>query len=82
MVRWLWFNLAETTLAWPQQGGGQAQQEPNSVKAPTLEAESEENPAQGKWQEAQYAGNWDSKTQTQQKDHAAQSQIPEDLQLR
>ena len=26
------FNLAETTLAWPSQGGGQAEQEPNLAK--------------------------------------------------
>ena len=60
----------------------QAQQEPISAKAPAARAEQEENPAQGKWQEAWRAGNWDSKTQTKQKAHAAQSQIPEDLQLR
>ena len=82
MVPWLRYNVAETTLAWPPQGGGQAQQEPNSAKAPTLETESEENPAQGKWQEAHSAGNWDSKKRIQQKAYAAQSQIPEDLQLR
>ena len=29
----LGFNLAETTLAQPLKGGGQAQQEPNSVKS-------------------------------------------------
>ena len=47
-----------------------------------VEAEHEENPAQGKWQEAQHAGNWNSEKQTQQKAHMAQSQIPEGLQLR
>ena len=78
----LQFNLAEITWGWPPQGGVQGQEEPNLAKAPVVGVEQEENPAQGKWQEAQYAGNWDSKTQTQQKDHAAQSQIPEDLQLR
>ena len=41
----------------------------------------EENPVQGKRQEAQCAGNCDSKNK-QQKDHVAQSQIPEDLWLR
>ena len=56
---WLRFNLAETTSAQPPQGGGQAQQEPNSAKAPTVGAEHEENPVWGKWQ-AQCAGNWDS----------------------
>ena len=60
----------------------QAQQEPISAKAPAARAEQEENPAQGKWQEAQSDGNWDSGKQTQQKAHTAQSQIPEDLQLR
>ena len=79
MVPWLRYNVAETTLVWPLQGGGQAQQEPNSVKAPAVEAEHEENPAQGKWQEAQRAGNRDSEKRTQQKAHAAQSQNPEDL---
>ena len=82
MVLWLQFNLAETTLAQPPQGGGQAQQEPNLAKAPVVEAEHEENPAQEKWQEAQHAGNQDSKKPTQQKAHMAQSQIPEDLRLR
>ena len=81
MVPWLWFNLAETTLAWPPQAGGQAQQT-NLVKAPMVEAECEENPAQRKWQEAQCAGNQDSEIQTQHKAHTAQSHIPEDLQLR
>ena len=46
MVQRLGFNLAETTLARPLQTGGQAQQEPNLVKAPTVESECEENPAQ------------------------------------
>ena len=47
MVPFLGFNLAETTSARPLQGG-QAQQEPNSAKAPTVEAEREENLGQGK----------------------------------
>ena len=46
-------------------------------EAPAVEAEREENPAQGK---AHRAGNRDSEKQTQQKAHVAQSQIPEDLQ--
>ena len=78
MVPWLWFNLAETTSARPQQGGSQEQQEPNLAKAPGVEAEHEENPAQGKWQEAQHDENWDSEKRTQQKAFRAQSQIPED----
>ena len=49
-------------------------------QSPEVEAEHKENPAQGKWQEAQGAGNWDSEKRTQQKAHAAQSQILEDLQ--
>ena len=53
-----------------------------SVKAPTVEAEGEENPAQEKWQEAHHAGDRDREKRTQQKAHAAQSQIPEDLWLR
>ena len=64
MVLWLGFNLAETTSARPPQGGGQTQQEPNSAKAPPVEAEREENLAQGKWQEAQRAGHWDSEKRT------------------
>ena len=56
------FNLAETTLVWPLQRGGQAQKEANSD---AVEAEWKENLAQGKWQEAQSAGNQDSKKQTQ-----------------
>ena len=47
-----------------------------------VEAEHEENPAQEKRQEAHRARNRDSDKQTQQKAHAAQSQIPEDLWLR
>ena len=82
MVPWLRFNLAETTSAWPPRGGGQAQQKPNSVKAPVVEAECKENPVQGKWQEVLHAGNCDSKKQTQQIAHVVQSQIPEDLWLR
>ena len=81
MVPWLWFNLAETTLARPPQRGGQPQQDPSLVKAPAVGAECKENPAQGKWQETQQARNWDSEKRTQQKAHRAQSQIPEDLQL-
>ena len=82
MVLWPRFNLAETTSAWPPRGGGQAQQKPNSAKAPVVEAACKENPVPGKWQEVLHAGNWDSKKQTQQKAHMAQSQIPEDLWLR
>ena len=82
MVLFLWLNLAEPTSARPPQWGGQAQQKPNSGKAATVEAEHEENPAQGKWQETQCAGNPDSEKWTQQKAHVAQSQIPDDLQLR
>ena len=82
MEPWLGCNLAETTLAWSPQGGGQAQQEPNSVKAPTVEKERKENPAQGKSKEAHHARNQDSEKGTQQKAHAAQSQIPEDLRWR
>ena len=51
----------------------QAKQEPNSAKAPTVEAEREENPAQGKRQEAQCAGNRNSEKLTQQKAHVAVS---------
>ena len=82
MVPFLGFNLTETALAWSPQGRGQAQQEPNSAKAPMVKAKREENRVQGKWQEAQCAGNWDRKKQTQQKAHVAQPQIPENLQLR
>ena len=78
MVPFLGFNLAETTSAWPSQEGSQAQQEPNLAKAPVVEAECKENPVQ----EAQGAENLDSEKRAQQKAHAAQSQIPEDLQLR
>ena len=76
------FNLAETTSAWPPQGGGRAQQELYSAKAPTVEAEHKENPAQGKWQEAQHTGNLDSKKTNSEEPHVAQSQIPENLWLR
>ena len=67
MVPFLRFNLAETTLAWPPWGEGQAQQKPNSVKAPEVEAEHEENPAEWKWQEAYRAGNRDSKNKLDRK---------------
>ena len=61
MVPWLGFNLAETTSAWLSQGGSQEQQEHNLAKAPIVEVECKENPAQRKWQEAHRAGNQDSK---------------------
>ena len=48
-------------------------------EAPVVEAEREENPAQGK---AHRAGNQDREKQTQQKACTAQPQIPEDLRLR
>ena len=51
------FNQADSTSDEPPQEGGQAQLEPNSAKAPTVRAERKENQAQGKWQEAQCAGN-------------------------
>ena len=75
MVPWLGFNLAETTSLRkrPSTAGAQLS------KAPAVEAELEENPAQGK---AHRAGNQDSEKQTQQKARTAQSQIPEDLRLR
>ena len=76
MVPWLGFNLVL-----PLQGGGHTQQEPNSAKAPVVEAEGEENPEQGNWPESLPAGNWYSGKWTQQKAHGAQSQIPEDLRL-
>ena len=76
MVIFLGFNLAETTLARPR---GQAQQKPNFRKAPVVEDECEENPAQWK---AHHAGNRGSEKPTQQKAHAAQPQILEDLWLR
>ena len=81
MVPFLGFNLAETALAWPPQGRGQAQQKPSLAKAPKVEAECEENPAQGK---TRGPACWKlrEQKQTQQKAHVAQSQIPEDLQLR
>ena len=76
MVPWLGSNLAETTSALPLRGRGQAQQKPNSANAPTVEAERDENPAQRQRQEAQRASNREAKP-----NHAAQSQIPEDLWL-
>ena len=64
-----------------------AKRRPNTAgaqlsEAPVVEVEREENPAQEKWQEAHRAGNQDREKQTQQKAHAAQSQIPEDFRLR
>ena len=70
MVPFLGFNLAETTSAPPPQGRDQAQQKPN-WKAPVVEAECEENPAQGKWQEAQRAGNQDSKKHSAERSHGS-----------
>ena len=67
MVLLLGFNLAKTTLAQPLWGGGQTQQKPDSAKATMVEAECKEKPAQGKWQEAQHAGNQDSKTKLSRK---------------
>ena len=48
MVQSLGFNVAKTMSAWPPQGGSQAQQKPNSVKVPMVEAEPKETPVQGK----------------------------------
>ena len=62
MVPFLGFNLAETTSAWPPWDRGQAQQKPNSGKAPAVEAEHEENPAKWKQQEAQHTGIRTAKT--------------------
>ena len=73
MVPFLGSNLAETTPVWPLQSGGQTQQEPPLAKAPAVEAEREEKPAQGKRQEGQRAGNGDCGKRTQQKPHAAVS---------
>ena len=67
MVLWLIFNPAETTLAQPLRGRGQAQQKPNSAKTPTVELEQKENPPQRKWHEAQRAENWDSKNKLNRK---------------
>ena len=61
MVPFLGFNLAETTSAQPPRGRSQAQQKPSSVKTPEVGAEHEDNLTQWKWQEAQHAGNCDSK---------------------
>ena len=60
MVLWLRFNLAETTSTQKRPSTAVAQ----LSEAPTVEAEHEENPAQGK---AHCAGNWDSEKWTQQK---------------
>ena len=57
----------------------QAQKKPNLVKADAAEAECKDNAVHWKWQEAQHAANRDSKNKTQQRAHAAQSQISEDL---
>ena len=43
MVLFLEFNLAETTSAWLLLDRGQAQQKPNSMQAPMVETEYEEN---------------------------------------
>ena len=67
MMPWLRFNLSETTSAQPLWGGGQTQQKPNSAKSPMVEAECKENPVQEKWQEAQHAGNQDSKNKLSRK---------------
>ena len=75
IVPWLKFNLAETTSTWkrPSTAGAQLS------KAPAVEKECEENPAQGK---ARRARNQHSEKQTQQKAQAAQPQIPADIWLR
>ena len=67
MVLFLRFNLAKTSSARTLRGRGQAQQKPDVAKAPAEEPEQEENPAEGKWQEAQHAGNQDSKSKLARK---------------
>ena len=74
MVLWLELNLAETTSVWPPQGGGHSRS-PTLQKLPRYKRNT-------KWQEARRAGNRGSEKRTQQKAHAAQPQIPEDLRLR
>ena len=82
MVPSLRFNLAETTSAWPPARRRPSTAGPNSAKAPAVEAECEENPAQGKWQEARHAGNRGSEKQTQKKAHVSRAQTPEGLRVR
>ena len=43
MVLFLEFNLAETTSAWLLLDRGQAQLKPNSMQAPMVDTEHEEN---------------------------------------
>ena len=57
---WLGFNLAETTSAPKRPSAAGAQ----LSEAPAVEAEREEDPAQGKWQEGHRAVNRDSKKLT------------------
>ena len=80
LVRFLGFNPAEATSAQSPQGGGQAQQKPNS--APVVEVEYQENPAQGEVTRSPACWKLGQQKQTQQKAQRAQSQIAEDFWLR
>ena len=77
----LGFNLAETTLAWPLQGGGQAQQKPNLAKAHMVEAEHEENPSAGEvgvLEEAQHAATGTAKMNSAESSCSSDSRRPLD----
>ena len=81
MVPWLRFNLIEKPPLSPSEVEDKHNRKPNWAKAPVVEAGREENPARGSDKKPSILEMVTAK-QTQQKAHTAQSQIPENLQLR
>ena len=80
MVPFLRFNLAETTLAWHPQGGDQAQQKPNLAKLTCWKLDTKKTQYDGSDKKPSVLETRTVSTNSA-KTHAAQSQIPEGLQL-
>ena len=80
MVPFLRFNLAETTLAWPPWGKGQAQQSAAWQKVPRWKLNAKKTQHSGSDKKASVLETRAANTNLAKTD-APQSQIPEDLQL-
>ena len=76
MVPFLGFNLAETTLARPPRGGAQAQQKPNSVKAPVVEAELKKTQHSGSDKKTSGLETGTTKANSAERSHSSGSRRP------
>ena len=76
MVPFLRFNLAETTSAQPPRGGAQAQQKPNSVKAPTVEAELKKAQSSGSDKKPSVLETGTTKANSAEMSHSSGSRRP------